>query len=52
MNSKDTKICNPWNSRNKLMNTKDVNTILQKYGIKKYFKDFPVTIMIQKSGLF
>ena len=39
MNSKDTKICNPWNSRNKLMNTKDVNTILQKYGIKKYFKD-------------
>ena len=39
MNSKDNKICNPWNSRNKLMNSKDVNNILQKYGIKKYFKD-------------
>jgi ribonuclease-3 len=35
----NSKICNPWNSRNKLINMKDVNTILQKYGIKKYFKD-------------
>ena len=39
MTSLVSKICNPWNSRNKLMSAKDVNTILQKYGIKKYYKD-------------
>ena len=34
-----SKICNPWNSRNRLMNHKDVHTILKSYGISKYYKD-------------
>lgn len=33
------KICNPWNQRNKIMSSKDVNTILHKYGITKTYKD-------------
>ena len=34
-----SKICNPWNSKNKLLNHKDVHTLLQNYGIKKVYKD-------------
>jgi len=39
MNQQTSKICNPWNSRNRLMNHKDVHTILKAYGINKYYKD-------------
>ena len=33
------KICNPWNSKNKIMSYNDIHTILKKYGIKKSYKD-------------
>lgn len=39
MNQTQSKICNPWNSRNRLLNHKDVHTILKAYGINKYYKD-------------
>jgi len=34
-----TKICNPWNPRNHLLNSKDVHSILSRYGIKKVYND-------------
>ena len=37
--SQTSKICNPWNSRNRLMNHKDVHSILKSYGITKFYKD-------------
>ena len=33
------KICNPWNPRNHLLNSKDVHSILNRYGLKKVYKD-------------
>ena len=33
------KICNPWNPKNHLMSHKDLHNILQRYGIKKHYKD-------------
>jgi len=38
MNS-NQKICNPWNSRNRLLNNKDVVQLLSQYGITKVYKD-------------
>ena len=35
----NSKICNPWNSRNRLASSKDIHTILSNYGIKKIYKD-------------
>jgi len=32
------KICNPWNHRNSLLSSKDVTSLLQKYGITKVYK--------------
>jgi ribonuclease-3 len=37
--SQQTKICNPWNSRNKIMSSKDIHSVLSRYGIKKIYKD-------------
>ena len=37
--SQQTKICNPWNSRNKIMSSKDVHSVLSRYGIKKSYKN-------------
>ena len=37
--SQASKICNPWNSRNKLINHKDVHTILKAYGITKFYNN-------------
>ena len=34
-----SKICNPWNNRNKLMSHKDIHVILRTYGITKNYKD-------------
>jgi len=34
-----SKICNPWNNRNRLLNHKDVHNILSRYGIKKSYKN-------------
>jgi ribonuclease-3 len=39
MSQNQQKICNPWNHKNILMSTKDVSSLLQKYGIKKVFKN-------------
>lgn len=37
--SQQTKICNPWNSRNRIMSSKDIHSVLSRYGIKKIYKD-------------
>jgi len=37
--SHQTKICNPWNSRNRIMSSKDIHSVLSRYGIKKIYKD-------------
>lgn len=37
--SHQTKICNPWNSRNRIMSSKDIHLVLSRYGIKKIYKD-------------
>ena len=34
-----SKICNPWNSKNHLMTHTDLHNLLQRYGIKKHYKD-------------
>jgi ribonuclease-3 len=39
MSQNQQKICNPWNHKNILMSIKDVSSLLQKYGIKKVFKN-------------
>ena len=33
------KICNPWNHKNILISSKDVSSLLQRYGIKKIYKN-------------
>lgn len=40
--SQAPKICNPWNSRNRLMNHKDVHSVLKAYGIQKFYKDISI----------
>ena len=35
----NSKICNPWNTRNRLASSKDIHAILSNYGIKKIYKD-------------
>lgn len=37
--SQQTKICNPWNSKNKIMSSKEIHSVLSRYGIKKIYKD-------------
>lgn len=34
-----SKVCNPWNSKNRLIQTKDVSAILKSYGLKKINED-------------
>ena len=39
MDKINTKICNPWNSRNRLVSSKEIHNILSRYGITKSYKN-------------
>lgn len=38
----EQKICNPWNHKNILISGKDISSLLQKYGIKKIYKNIKI----------
>jgi len=42
MNTSQQKVCNPWNNKNVLMSSKDVSSLLQRYGIKKVYKNIKI----------